>query len=345
MTLMNAAYRLLKNRGEVKFALLQVTTRCNAHCADRCDIWRLKPFDTKLDDLTLAIDILAKNDYSVVYFTGGEPTLHPHLAEAVEYAKKKGMITSLTTNGTILETTLKKLSRCLDVLSVSVDNYDEAVWDKAKSVPGISKRAEETIRKAKAYGMKLYGIAFLNPSWTIGDTERVVNYVNGELGISFGFSYPYYSSNAGTFIVGGTLSDSLLKKQSNIRKMVAKVLEMKLSGSDVSTATCYMRDALRIHQGLPEKYPCKAGRTIVAIDCNLNVFPCYKREKLFNLRECQDLNIQAPDTSRCDNAQCLINCFKEASLASRGMFFEAAKEELLSNPKFYLRLLGYNMNW
>ncbi len=344
MTLVNAANRLVKNRGEVKFALLQVTTRCNAHCVDRCDIWRLKPFDMKPDDLTFAIDVLANNDYAVVYFTGGETTLYAHLVEAVEYAKEKGMITSITTNGTISETTLKKLSSSLDVLSVSVDNYDETLWDKAKSVPGISKRAKETIRKAKAYGMKLYGIAFLNPSWTVRDIERVVNYVNKELGISFSLSYPYSSSNDGTFIVGGNLSGSLQRKEANMRKLVTKVLEMKLNGSDVSTATCYMRDALRIHDGFPTKYPCKAGRTIITIDCNLNVFPCYKRQKLFNLRERQDLNIQAPDTSRCDNPQCLINCFKEASLASRETFFKAVKEELLSNPTFYLKFLGYNKN-
>lgn len=298
----------------------------------------------KLDDLTFAIDVLAKSNYAVIYFTGGETALYPHLAEAVEYTRKRGMITSITTNGTIPEATLKRLSKSLDVLSVSVDHYNEALWDRAKSVPGISKKARETIRKAKAYGIKLYGIAFLNPAWTVKDVEQVIRYTNEELGVSFGLSYPYTSSSNRTFVVGANLTNSLLKKQRNIRNMVAKILQMKLSGSDVSTASCYMRDVLRAHDGLPTMYPCKAGRTIVTIDCNLNVFPCYKREKLFNLKERQDLNIPVPDTSRCDNTQCLINCFKEASLASRETFFKAAKEELLSNPKFYLKLLGYNRN-
>jgi hypothetical protein len=145
-------------------------------------------------------------------------------------------------------------------------------------------------------------------------------------------------------VVGENLTNSLLKRQRNIRNMIAKTLQMKLNGSDVSTASSYMRDVLRAHDGLPTMYHCKAGRTIITIDCNLNVFPCYKREKLFNLKERQDLDIPAPDTSRCDNTQCLINCFKEASLASRETFFKATKEELLSNPKFYLKLLGYNRN-
>lgn len=311
---------------------------------DRCDIWRLRPFDMKFDDLTFALDILAKNDFSIIYFTGGETTLYPHLAEAAEYAKKKGMITSVTTNGTIPHTTLKRLSKSIDVLSVSVDHYDEGLWDRAKSIPGISKKAKETIRTAKAIGMKLYAITFLNPAWTVKDVEQVIHYVNEELGVPFALSYPYVSSNGGTFVVGGNLSTSISKTQLNIRNMVAKVLQMRLLGSDIVTAACYMRDVLIAHDCLPVRYPCKAGRTIIAIDCDLNVFPCYKREKLFNLRERQDLDMPVPDTSSCDNAQCLINCFKEASLASKGTFFRAVKEELLSNPKFYLKLLGYNRN-
>jgi MoaA/NifB/PqqE/SkfB family radical SAM enzyme len=332
--------RFLKNHGELKFALFQVTTRCNARCVDRCNIWALEPLDTKLEDVRFAIDLLAKNDFSVIYFTGGETGLYPHLIEAVEYAKKKGMITSITTNGTISAGTLKKLSGSLDVLSVSVDDHNENTWDNAKGVVGISKKAKETIRTAKAYGIKLYAITFLNPAWAVKDVEQVIRYVNEELGVSFALSYPYTSSNNRTFVVGGTLHGALSKTQRNIRNMVAKVLQMKLLGSDVVTASCYLRDVIRAHDGLPAKYPCKAGETIITIDCNLNVFPCYKREKLFNLRERQDLDVSAPDNSACDNMQCLINCFKEASLASKDTFLRAVKEELVSNPKFYLKLIG-----
>jgi MoaA/NifB/PqqE/SkfB family radical SAM enzyme len=340
----NTVSRFLKNRGEARFALIQVTTRCNARCVDRCGIWALKPLDMSLEDVEFAIDILAKNNFSIAYFTGGETGLYPHIVEAVEYAKKKGMTTSITTNGTIPEVELKRLSKSLDVLSVSVDHYDENLWDKAKSVHGISKKAKETIRIAKAYGIKLYAVTFLNPTWPVKDIERIVRYVNEELGISFALSYPYTSSNPGTFVVDGNLRDSQIQAQLNVRNMVGKVLWMKSHGSDVATASCYLRDVLRAHNALPMRYPCKAGKTIIAIDCNLNVFPCYKRGRLFNLRQRQDLNSMLPDNSSCDNIHCLINCFKEASLASKETFLRAVKEELVSNPKFYLKLLGLNRN-
>lgn len=293
-----------------------------------------------LEDVKFAIDVLAKNNFSVIYLTGGETGLYPHLVEAVEYAKSKRMITSITTNGTISETTLKSLSKSLDVLSVSVDHYDEDLWDNAKHVAGISKKAKEIIKVAKVCGTKLYAITFLNPAWTINDVENVVRYVNEELDVSFAISYPYTSSNDSTFIVGGNLSQSLYQSQRNVRNAVAKVLQMKLLGSDVATASFYLRDVMRAYDGLPMRFPCKAGKTIITIDCNLNVYPCYKKEKLFNLRERQELNMATPDNSLCDNRYCLINCFKESSAASRKMFLRAVKEELFSNPKFYLMLIS-----
>ncbi|MCW4023904.1 MAG: radical SAM protein [Candidatus Bathyarchaeota archaeon] len=335
----NAFSHFLRNFGELKFAFLQVTTRCNAMCLDRCNIWASKPIDLSLDDATFAVDVLAKNSFSFIYFTGGETGLYPHLAEVLAYAKKKGMITSITSNGTISPNTLIDISKNLDILSVSVDHYDERLWDQAKHVAGISKTAKETIRVAKKCGLRLYAITFLNPTWTVKDVEQTIHYVNDQLGISFAMSYPYFSLNDGTFTVGGNLSCSHFQTQKNLRNMVAKVLEMKLLGSDVATVSGYLRDVVSAHDGLPMRYPCTAGRTSLVIDCNLDVFPCYMRQKIFNLRDCQNLKNCCPDTTCGRDMSCFINCFREASLASKGVILKAVREEICSNPKFYLKLL------
>ncbi len=302
-------------------------------------MWASKPYDMPIGDLKFAVDILAKNNFSVLYFTGGETGLYPNLVEVVEYAKSKGMITSLTSNGTIPKPTLKRLSRSLDILSISVDNYDENLWDEAKHVVGISKEAQKTVKVAKEYGMNIYGITFLNPSWDVEYIERVVHFVNDTLEISFAMSYPYISSNDSTFVVGGDLRDSPAQANRRVRNMVAKVLEMKLKGSDIATVSGYMKDVLLAHDGEPMRYPCKAGKSVLTIDCNLDVYPCYRRRKLFNLRNRQDLNLPPHDNSDCDGKNCLINCFKEASLASKPAVIKAVSEEFLSNPKFYLKIV------
>jgi MoaA/NifB/PqqE/SkfB family radical SAM enzyme len=329
--------RFIRNR-EVKFAIIHVTTRCNAKCVDRCNIWASPPVDMSLADVLFVIDVLAKNNFSIVYFTGGETGLYPFLVEAIMHAKEKGLITSITTNGTIPKKTIIQLSKSLDALSVSVDHYNTQLWDKAKHVPGISKTALETIQLAKTCGIKLYGVTFLNPFWTTDDVSKMVHYVNDDLGVPFSFSYPYISSNDGTFSVGGTLKTSE-DFYANLRKNVAKVLELKLSGSQVANTTGYLRDVLRAHDNIHMKYPCKAGRVILTVDCNLNVFPCYKKGKLTNLRENQEINFQATDNTLCDNKYCMINCFKEASQASRETVFSWVKEEFFSNPEFFVSFL------
>lgn len=295
-----------------------------------------------LEDAKFVIDVLAENDFSVLYVTGGETALYPHLVEVVEYGKSKGLITSLTSNGTISETALTRLSPILDFLSVSVDHYDEDVWDSAKNVPGISRQAQSTIKTAVDLGMKVYGITFLNPAWNEEEVERIVNYVNNDLGVSFAMSYPYVSSNASTFKVGGEMRSSQIKAQRRLRNMVAKVLQMKLKGSDVATVAGYLKDVLRAHDQSPMQYPCKAGESAITIDCELNVYPCYKKEKLFNLKERQDLNLKASDNLTCDGKNCLVNCFKEASLASRKTLLRACAEEFFSNPKFYRKIISKN---
>ncbi len=292
-----------------------------------------------LADVKFAIDVLAKNGFSILYVTGGETGLYPHLGEAVEYAKGKGLITSLTTNGTMSRSLLRRLSHSLDFLSVSVDHCDQGKWDNAKHVVGISKQARETIAAAKVLGMKVYAITFLNPAWRAEDVERIVRYVNEDLGVSFAMSYPYISTNERTFVVGGELRSTPVEKQRRVRDMAAKVLELKEKGADVATVSGYMRDVLRAHEGLPMRYPCNAGASVFTVDCNLDVYPCYKRHKLFNLRDRQDLNLPNPDTSSCDDKNCLVNCFKEASLASKHAVVKAFAEEILCNPKFYMKII------
>lgn len=68
----------------------------------------------------------------LVSLTGGEPLLHPHLPDFIAYAKKRGRICSLTTNGWYLAERALELCRAgLDILAVSVDG-PQAVHDQIR---------------------------------------------------------------------------------------------------------------------------------------------------------------------------------------------------------------------
>jgi MoaA/NifB/PqqE/SkfB family radical SAM enzyme len=312
-----------------------LTTKCNAKCLDRCDIWASKPKEIPFQDLKFAIDLLAKNNFSVIYFTGGEPSLYPNLIEALKYVKSKNMLTSLTSNGSITTKQLWELRDYLDLLSISVDHYDEKEWNRLKYVDDASSKAKTAIEVAKKYGINVVGLTFINPSWTTNDIERIVKYTNYELGTSFSFCYPFVSSNGGTFVVGKNLS--LEKQQIHLKQLFGKIKNMKEQGYDIINLSEYLDDIHLAHNDLPMKHRCQAGKNVLLIDCNLDVFPCFKRKKMFNLKKDQiRFNLQ---NCPLDNKNCLTGCFKEPSVVSGKQILSIIRSESRSNLKIYLKYI------
>ncbi len=65
--------------------------------------------------------------YPVISFTGGEPLLHPQIADFIAATTKKGLLSTLTTNGWLLAKRAHALCQAgLDVLIISVDGPEPA---------------------------------------------------------------------------------------------------------------------------------------------------------------------------------------------------------------------------
>jgi pyruvate-formate lyase-activating enzyme len=118
MTL-NPDKRVLVFGSQPKSVYFDITTRCNK----RCEVCPVRDRNIPMGDMDLGfyksvIDQLRK-DTMVYLHQSGEPLLHPDLHEMCVYAKKKGMITSLATNGLLLDELKEKLVDVLDVAWVS----------------------------------------------------------------------------------------------------------------------------------------------------------------------------------------------------------------------------------
>lgn len=335
-TVFTVSSNFIKSGFAIKFAHIQLTTKCNSKCLDRCNIWASKPTEIPFQDLKFTIDLLAKNNFSVIYFTGGEPSLYPYLIEALKYAKSKNVLTSITSNGSITPKQLLELRNYVDLLSISVDHYDEKEWNKLKHVDDAASKAKTAIKVAKKYGINVVGLTFINPSWTTNDIEKIVKYTNNELGISFSFCYPCISSNGATFVVGKNLS--LEKQQIHLKQLFGKIKNLKEQGYDITDLSEYLDDIQLAHNDLPMKHSCKAGRNVLLIDCNLDVFPCFKRAKMFNLKKDQfRVNVQ---NCPIDDKYCLTGCFKEPSIVSGKQILSILRSEFGKNLKLYLKFIG-----
>jgi radical SAM protein with 4Fe4S-binding SPASM domain len=112
----------------------------------------------KEDELTLdqwksALYILWKASVPHIVFTGGEPTLSPHLRELIEASESIGQITGLITNGRNLgkDGYLEELVEAgLDHVQITLLSHKESVHDKLAGQEGAWKETVEGIKAAIA---------------------------------------------------------------------------------------------------------------------------------------------------------------------------------------------------
>ncbi|MFH1327578.1 MAG: radical SAM protein [Candidatus Bathyarchaeota archaeon] len=307
--------------GDRKTAIFALTTQCNCKCI-MCNMHKQKPEHISLDDSQRILDFLSENRFLTVYFTGGEPTLHPKLTDIVRYADKVGLVTSITTNGTCSKETILRLKNAgLYNLSVSLDHWDAELCEKIRGYRGIKTKEEEIITYAKDIGLRVYALAFLNPFLIRDGVENLVKHVNLNLGVPFGFCYPT-QCETNSFQLGSTLSEDELCQ--HLAKSIEKIFHLKKKrGFKIVNPSAYLEDILRSYAKRKPNFYCKGGKDVVYIDWRGDVYPCFLKTKIFNL-----LNGDKPNfLEKVACNECLINCFREPSLLPYS----------LSSPKLFLK--------
>lgn len=127
-----------------------VTRKCNDNC-----LFCYRDLETKelnFDDQKKVIDQVAEANIYKLTFAGGEPLLVPKIKELMLYAKRKGLLVSLTTNGILLKSDL--LDFCLenlDWLTLSLDGADEEVQSRMTRSEGHVERVLNILKYADLY--------------------------------------------------------------------------------------------------------------------------------------------------------------------------------------------------
>lgn len=306
--------------GARRTAIFAITSRCNCRC-QMCNIYDNKPLDMNYHDIGKVLNFLVSHKFLIAYFTGGEPSLHPDLVRIVEYANGLGLVTSLTTNGTISVELLEALKRAgLYALSVSVDSWDSSFCEKVRNHNGLGEKQRRTFEAARKLGIKTYSLTYLGKHLSAGNIEKMVAYVNGCLGVPFGFCYPAVSRE-NTYRLGQS-AETLPADE--VKRIIERLLVLKRKGYRIVNMATYLEDALKFHEGKPTVYPCRAGEFVVYVDWFGDVYPCFKKKKLFNVLKDGKDKQKLLENEPCD--ACLIDCFREPSLMA-----------YLPSPKLILR--------
>jgi len=158
-------------------AYLQITRECNQHCrfCSNPPTQKSRP----LSFFKKMIDYYAKQQYEGIIFSGGEPTLYPHLSSLISHASDKKLSSRIITNGqktaepNYLDELIKK---GLKHICLSVYSNDPAVQsfltDNISSLQNIKK----TLSYLKKAGITV-DIATVINKYNAGHLSHIVRWL------------------------------------------------------------------------------------------------------------------------------------------------------------------------
>lgn len=103
-----------------------ITYGCNSRCKT-CTYWQMSnrvEDDLSTNDIFSLLDEAYDFGMRGYYLFGGEPTIRKDIGVIVDYAKNKGFLTTMNTNGSLLANKAESL-RNLDFVFVSLDYFNE----------------------------------------------------------------------------------------------------------------------------------------------------------------------------------------------------------------------------
>ena len=118
------------HRQKVYLPVLPITSACNLDCPICYTINRNRdPYQMSNQDLVQILDHLLEehHELDIINFTGGEPTLNPHLLDFIQICNRKGIRrVTISTNGIRLrdEAYVRKLAALNARIVLSLDSFD-----------------------------------------------------------------------------------------------------------------------------------------------------------------------------------------------------------------------------
>lgn len=261
---------------------IQITKRCNLQCvycyADPQNLSNVP--DMTYPEYCALLDELVSMGTRWIRFLGGEPLIRDDIGEMVDYARARGMITEMNTNGYFMKQKAKDI-KSLDSLVVSIDGIRETN-DLCRG-KGSYDKAIEAIEIAKDLGISVRLHGCLSKYHTQKDIDHVAR-LAVEYGTAFNFSAPspvYFKDDRRMEGHPGQEQAAMLHQ---------RCVELKKEGwplTNTDTAAAYVKrwpnpnsDVLRKEdfKKMPvpagSYVPCSAGKLYCTVDVDGHVYAC-----------------------------------------------------------------------
>jgi MoaA/NifB/PqqE/SkfB family radical SAM enzyme len=267
--------KVIRNGGPA-FCTIAVTTACNAAC-DFCNFARGKVrardlcwLDAAQFDRALAI--LHQRNVRYISFFGGEPLLHPRLADMIAMVIAHGMGPAVITNGWLLPARLDELAGAgLKTVYISIDAAAMKDHEANRGLPGLGERIRSAV--ARMLGLGMTPLAQVTMSRLLGDYRALAPLLR-DLGFkAVAFSYPQRTKLGSSSLAWS--ADSRLTNLSDSELVSAfDSLEELRRVFPVNNPRASVADMKRHLRGEPERFVCYAGYKSFYMDWNYSMWRC-----------------------------------------------------------------------
>ncbi len=239
---------------------LRPTYKCNFRCK-YCKVWAQKESELTTQQYFKIIDDLKKLGTQKLGFAGGEPLLRQDIGKLIDYAHKKGIMTSLSTNGSLVKAKINEIKN-LDLLTLSLDGK-EKIHDKYTQ-KGSYKKAIEAIRIARENGIKVWTITVLHKN-NLDQVDFMLDLAE-KMHFEVIFQPVYFHELTGDI-------HEMYPSKEEFKEVVEKLIKYKKQGRPVASSFMYLRHMLQWPR-FDKKFFCWAGRLFWTLTPNGNLYQC-----------------------------------------------------------------------
>lgn len=255
-------------RGQGPVVVWNVTRTCNLSCIHCYSDSESRSYEGELTtaEAKELIDDLANFNVPVLLFSGGEPLIRDDFFQLVEYASKKNIRSTISTNGTLIDGEMAKDFKKMGVsyVGVSLDGIGENN-DYFRGREGAFNRALEGIRHCCYQGQKV-GLRFTISRRNYQQIPDIFKLIEEENIPRVCFYHLVYSGRGSELIE----EDISAEKTREILDLVMDwtfYFERKNNQKEILTVDNHA-DGIYIYQRMKEKYQEKAGRIFDLLNAN-----------------------------------------------------------------------------
>jgi len=263
---------------------LNLTNFCNLKCK-YCygSYWGRKNVkDIPTETFKKMIKELADLGCRRMVFCAGEPLTRKDIGILIDYAKSKGIVSHINTNGHLVRQRIKDIKN-LDSICISIDG-SEKTHDSFKG-KGSYKKVVDAIKFAKSKGMNVHTSTMIC-KYNMEDVSHIIK-LSKKIGFMTEWLLPFYNSDP-----------DLIPDTKDMISVLEMMICYKKMGYPIFISEESLAYALRWEDYNKRKskdftdFPCYAGKIHAIIDPDGKFYPCSQQVKMVNAKDFRKVGVK-----------------------------------------------------